>query len=346
MIGGIRLLYHGECGGCSYRLLDHLISFQLIDINLQHLFFFRFTCVFIYFLVFSAVTIYHEIDGCFQLIRYSKNREESFDHVKGRYSLEIVKAAFLMKMKNKLAGKAYFDTTVCGKLDCEPVEKTQEVKQSKPKYLFLSRLTLPFVMCGLYKTVHKPLRTIDEISGHTPFVTRSTWGLDTIYCRNRKTRYITVVKGESALTYKQVISSLICYLIGLSFTLIVFVAFMVWFELPAGAIGVICAAYIIWCFWSVLNSATLINLYDKVMDQKSDSDESEVLYQVRERFKIKNHLIIFAGPSFSLNFYFFLCVLLELYFMRVIFLLGFCLSLSQSSHSHVDTATQQLPWRN
>jgi lipase ATG15 len=240
--------------------------------------------VFFYFLLFSAVTIYHEIDGCFQLIRYSKNRDKSVDNINGRFSLEIIKAAFLMKMKNKLGGKAYIDTTVCGKLDCETDEKTKEEK-SKPNYLFMSRLTLLLVSCGLYKPVNKPLHTIDDISGHTPFVTKSTWGLDTIYCRNRKTRYITVVKGESALTYKQVISSLICYLIGLSFTLIIFVAFMVWFELPAGAIGVICAAYIIWCFWSVLNSATLMNLYDKVTSQKSDTDESEVLYQVRERFQ-------------------------------------------------------------
>lgn len=248
-----------------------------------------FTCVFIYFLVFAAVTIYHEIDGCFQLIRYSRNRDKSFDNINGRFSLEILKAAMLMKMKNKLGGKAYVDTTVCGKLDCETVDTSQGQEENRPssiQYLPMSRLTLLFVGCSLYKSVYKRLHTIDDVSGHTPFVTNSTWGLDTIYCRNRKTRYITVVKGESALTHKQVISSFFCYLIGLAFTLIMFVAFMVWFELPKGAIGVLCGAYVIWCYWSVRNSAALKSLYDKVVTQKTDTDESEVLYQVRERFKV------------------------------------------------------------
>lgn len=255
----------------------------------------RFTCVFFFFIFFCVCTIYHEIDGCFQLIRYSPNTKEIFEPGAGKFSMQIIKAAFLTKMKYKLAGtisihyNAYGNDPKPGDVTVEELKAQQETNDFQQSKGPLARLTELMAKYGLYESLAEPVRyySIDEVRGQITFVTNSTWGLEAMYCRNRRKRFVAVVGGESALTPSQVLSSFICYLIGIVFTLFVFVAFMVWFSMPTGAIVVVCGMYTLWIFQSVRSSVGLKHVYNKLKeDDKDVTDEAEILFQVTESFRI------------------------------------------------------------
>jgi len=256
---------------------------------------FRFLCVFIFYIFFGIFSIYNEIVGCLKLIRYSPKSKETFDEGAGIFSKQTIIAAILMKMKYKLAGTVTVHYNAKGN-DSKPSDLTYEQLHTDKKMNGLRECKGPFACfaefiacCGLFETERKPIPryySIDEVRGQTTFVTNSTWGLESIYCRNRQKRVVAVVKGESALTKSQVFSSFICYIVGFVFTLFVFVAFMVWFKLPKDAVGVICVVYILWCFQSVRNSFELRKVYDEVVQQDDNTtDEAEILYQVSERFR-------------------------------------------------------------
>jgi lipase ATG15 len=230
-----------------------------------------------------------------QLIRYSPKSKETFDEGAGIFSKQTIIAAFLMKMKYQLAGTVRVHYNAKGN-DSKPSDLTYEQLQADKQMNGLRESKGPFarfaevmVFYGLYETERNPIPryySIDEVRGQTTFITNSTWGLESIYCRDRKKRFVAVVKGESALTKSQVFSSFICYIVGFVFTLFVFVAFMVWFKLPKEAVGAICAVYILWCFRSVRNSFMLRKVYDEVVQQDDNTtNEAEILYQVSERFR-------------------------------------------------------------
>jgi len=52
----------------------------------------------------AIFSIYNEIDGCLQLIRYSPKSNETFDEGAGIFSKQTIIAAVLTKMKYQLAG--------------------------------------------------------------------------------------------------------------------------------------------------------------------------------------------------------------------------------------------------
>lgn len=243
--------------------------------------------------MFSVCTIYHEIDGCLQLIRYSPNSKEIYPAGAGRFNIQTIKAACLMKMKYKLSGTSLVNYNAYGS-DPKPGELSfNELNAQKTEnglYQFtgpLTRLSEFLVRFGLYRMID-PIRfySIDEVRGQSSFLTNSTWGLESIYCRNRQKRFVAVVEGESSLTISQVLSSFLCFLIGVVFTLFVFVSFMVWFQLPPGAIGVVCGIYILWCINSVRGAVGLKRVYEKLREEVYVSDKAEVIYQVSEIFRI------------------------------------------------------------
>ena len=298
MSGGIRPSFHGA--SCKTMCYDVINAFPNFKTHPFLLFFRRFDndrflCVFIFYIFFAIFSIYNEIDGCLQLIRYSPKSKETFDEGAGIFSKQIIIAAVLMKMKYKLAGTVTVHYNAKGN-DSKPSDLNYEQLHADKKMNGLRESKGPFARfaelmacCGLYETERKPIPryySIDEVRGQTTFVTNSTWGLESIYCRDRQKRVVAVVKGESALTKSQVFSSFICYIVGFVFTLFVFVAFMVWFKLPKEAVGVICVVYILWCFQSVRNSFELRKVYDEVVQQDDNTtNEAEILYQVSERFR-------------------------------------------------------------
>ena len=119
----------------------------------------------------------------------------------------------------------------------DPVPDNQWIDDSKrpddhsrvSRVGILSKLTVLLTKCGMYMHLNDPKRqhNVDEVRRYMPFVTNSSWGLEKVYCRDRRTRFIAVVEGESALTKGQVLSSFVCLLTGKIITLFLFIAFLV-----------------------------------------------------------------------------------------------------------------------
>ena len=103
---------------------------QMCDESLTILSWNRFSCVFAYFLLFAVCTIYYEIDGCLQLIRYSPNTTLKFEPKESKFSFKIIKAALLMKIKFKFSGTEVVSYTVTGS-DSMPKEMSvAEIEKS------------------------------------------------------------------------------------------------------------------------------------------------------------------------------------------------------------------------
>ncbi len=219
-----------------------------------------------------------------------------------KFSLPVIKAAIMMKMKSKFSGtevaryivedsnyvpKPFLDKDEIKSFDNDA--KFRKGLFSKVTDLIAASKVGMYTHCTDDKNNKAGIlqHEIDLVRGYTPFVTKSTWGLEKLYCRNRDTRYIAFVQGESALNKSQIVSSLVCFLVGLFIQLFLFIAFMVWMELPAGAIGVISGLYALWNFTSVYTSAGLYSVY-KAIDGKKNKKTSDpkVIYQVCDDYRI------------------------------------------------------------
>ena len=55
-------------------------------------------------MLFWAYTIYHEVDGCLQLIRYSHSSPLDFDPDDSKLLWKVIRASILMKIKASSSG--------------------------------------------------------------------------------------------------------------------------------------------------------------------------------------------------------------------------------------------------
>ncbi len=154
--------------------------------------------VFAYYLLFAGVTIWFEIDGCLEMI----HARTGYD----KHSIRAVKEAILMKQRSMLSGFERYNFLLEGseKYDAADYEASKEKHYEEkgaiaaPATGPLSQLTKLLSKCGLFYEKIEPQRiyTVDEVRGYTPFVTSQTWGLEKMYCRNRKASMIAVIEGE------------------------------------------------------------------------------------------------------------------------------------------------------
>lgn len=155
----------------------------------------------------------------------------------------------------------------------------------------LSRLSISPCMSKLFAVLHEPIRQhdIDGVMEHTPYITNLSWGLESIYCRNRNARFVAIIDGEAALTKDQVTSSIACFIFGTLMTLFAIVSFLVWFDASTSAIVFVSIVYALLVLTSVRKSLGLREAYRKVYNDDHDVNhhsKSNGLYQVQETFRI------------------------------------------------------------
>ena len=268
------------------------------------------TCVFLYFLLFAGLSIYYEIDGCLKLQ----------EHGGYTYCWPKIKKAILLRQKQKLSGYRTATYTVRSNGDLPiPVHDYKELERneivnSESTIGQWARFTKLFVSCGVYKKLPKEAQvrcfSIDEVLDNLPYVTKHSWGLEKLFCRNRQLRYVTVVSGKSKLTKEQINSSAAYFFLIAILSLFMMVALLSWMEI--GFLGYVFAVGVyIYCMWQY--TAASVRIYkdhtDKVKNvMDKDGELAEAQFQVNEVFLWTEPTDAFCWTQLWLKILF-LCIL-------------------------------------
>jgi hypothetical protein len=208
-----------------------------------------FVFVMMFFVLFAGNVVYYEVRGAWE---FCKNRHDDDDDS----FWPLLRRCILFRQVHNYSGverstyiaKSAFATTE----DTENVSKTNVYEETRKTNLSLWTKFTKTYMQGFFKELDPPQRlfTIADVQDYRPFMTRTTWSLERIFCRPNKSRYIAIVRGPGSLTRSQLKSSFLCSLIGTALIVLIFVSLLVWFEI--GGIFVFLAFLVMVCF--ALNS--------------------------------------------------------------------------------------------
>ncbi len=235
---------------------------------------------------------------CLELIAYGKKLQSEHDDADTDRSFATFKRAAALRMKQILSGYQLVTYTATGS-DKSPDETDfGDVlkKNSLETHMgWFSWLTMQGFMDFFYDPLDEPIRqyTVDDVLEFTPFITNNSWGLESVYCRDRQSRFIAIINGESALTKQQVQSSLACFLFGFVMTLFVMVGFLMFMGAGGSVIFVAVGIYLYSVYDSAKSQIGLNSAYQHVLSREDGSTrsinrkvQSDALYQVQETYRI------------------------------------------------------------
>ena len=265
-----------------------------------------FVVVTIYFAIFSLVAVYWEIRGCLDLVRYHPKLGGSDDPDSHQSMMTIFKLAMKLRMKQALSGRKKVFYLAHG-ADKNPEDLNYEEIRSMESFQsftgIYARLTRQKFMNKFYTILGEPVReyTFDEVLDRTPFITRSSWGLESMYFRDRQTRFVAIIDGASALSKQQIKSSFICFILGKLMTIFVIVGVLVWFEVSGIVIVVAVAIYLILVRGTVRFVKDNNSLYKRILtrdngDRRSinRNRNSNAMYAMHESFRITEPTTLFS----------------------------------------------------
>ena len=255
-----------------------------------------FMCIFVYFAIFCVVSIFYELNGCYELIKFSNKLQKIRENVgTDPTNLNIIKQGVLLSLRQKISGTVTYsymsnsESPILSQTSLAEIEKKQFA--TKPRIGLYSRLTLILSKCGIFKDLGddaKRYYSVDEVRDYAPYVTSESWGLERLFFRNRQSRYVAVVTGDSALTGDQILSSFACDIIGTFLIAFTLVAFLVWMNPPRFAVIVFAVLFLLWIFGRLRGSYGRWQVYQTVVGQSKrnlNNYQSSTLYQVEETFR-------------------------------------------------------------
>ena len=289
-----------------------------------------FCVVFAYFVVFFLAAIYYDSQGCLAMVRHHRSIHcDSNEHGNNNATfLTLFWYALELRMTRMLSGIERFTHIVHhsdqhSDPNLNPNPKSEESYQSTSG--LFSKLTRQRFMRSFYHVLDEPVRqySVSYILGSIPYVTRSSWGLEYIFCLGRNANFITIIDGLSSLTPRQVQSSNICFAFGMFFIIFTLLGVMVWFELPYYAIIIAVILYMIVQYSAVKRVIFLNKTYRKsnalTLDDGTNSDvnqleNSNALYEVKETFRITKPKSMFWRSILGIEvIFFFLIPLIALF---------------------------------
>lgn len=207
-----------------------------------------FISVGIFFIVFAIIVCYLQVKSSLELVQELQGRRDIS-------LVDKVKCAVMICTRSRLSGKKQdlyiYDSDAYDLKETASMTSHSHVYMSRGK--FWLRMTQLSVLSCLFETLESPKRrwTTDEISGALPFLTKNSWSLEHVFCRDRSRSGITVVGGQAALTSNQVRSSTICFFLGIAIYVLLVAAGLIWFQAPAIAAVVIVALCTVYWFGKV-----------------------------------------------------------------------------------------------
>lgn len=139
--------------------------------------------------------------------------------------------------------------------------------------------------------------------------TDATWNLEKLFCRRKKARSVIVVNGPSAITNAQVVSSLLCAVVGNVLYFVFFAALIRWGGASIPLVVILTAIFIYVNKGVLMRIYTLYDSYQDTRERRRSNEHSgsECIYQVTETHRI-------TRPSEKLCWILFGC---ELFFFFV-----------------------------
>ena len=226
---------------------------------------FWFGCVMAFFIMFCFSVVFFEVKAAYD---FEKNRSNN-DNDK---FIDIVRQCILLRQRHLYSGKVHKlylarrsftnteDTEVFDKASI--YEETRIVVTS-----WWSNLTTRFPE-WMFKKLDEPYRlfTVEDVQDYRPFLTRSTWGLEKVFCRPSNARYIAIVDGPGALTQAQLRSSLLCSLIGTALIVLLLISFLWWFQIPGSFIAFAFVITLILSWAALVNTRNLFKVGNDIVN--------------------------------------------------------------------------------
>ena len=214
---------------------------------------FWYACVSVFFVVFATNSVYFEVQGA---VSFLSKRPD----LMGKSFSYRIKKCVLLKQTASYSGYRtckYLARSAALASDVDkPIQESAILDWSRQertgpwsritKWKYLSTdhpKALP-----LFSPVHPPQRlyTIDDVQDSRPYVTKHTWSLERLFCRQRNSRYVVIVGGPGALTKGQMQSSVVCSILGMVVFFLLILSALVWMHFKVAVIigvMVICAVF-------------------------------------------------------------------------------------------------------
>eukprot|EP00577_Skeletonema_sp_RCC1716_P002630 CAMPEP_0113383242 /NCGR_PEP_ID=MMETSP0013_2-20120614/6257_1 /TAXON_ID=2843 ORGANISM="Skeletonema costatum, Strain 1716" /NCGR_SAMPLE_ID=MMETSP0013_2 /ASSEMBLY_ACC=CAM_ASM_000158 /LENGTH=962 /DNA_ID=CAMNT_0000265775 /DNA_START=207 /DNA_END=3095 /DNA_ORIENTATION=- /assembly_acc=CAM_ASM_000158 len=266
------------------------------------------------FFCFSVNVVCLRVSSCLYLVKEIYEREDMT-------TTERLKYTILTAEESTLSGKVHknyiYDSNV---YDLKRLDSNSMIGGGNGKALYLysshGQWYIKFTQLmprGLFTTLDLPMRcwTQAEIDFNIPFYTKSSWSLESVFCRRKNESHIAMVSGPSALTPKQSFSSLLCYFFGVVFYILLVTGLMVFAQVSATVIAAVVCLFVAYWLWQgrkeyrmIKHANTIIRrLQSDGNDNADGSDDNEddydsALFQKWETFMVTKPTLSFAWISF------------------------------------------------
>ena len=255
-----------------------------------------FVCITVSYFSFCLAVFVYEIWGALELLSHHPKYESS-----GEFSIrKLLKRAVLLRQFDRYAGVRHRTFFIEGSHDLPTPNDSYEHSQFADNEFIQERVSLYSKFTqkmpdSWFAEYHPPLRrfNVEDVLDRTVFVTDATWNLEKLFCRRKAARTVLVVNGPSRVTDSQVLSSLVCAILGNTLLVITFAGLVSWGGAPFFLVLLMTGLLVL-----VNRDAfrRIYVIYDTYRDTRkrraadgvetSDSSRSEAIYQVTETHRV------------------------------------------------------------
>ena len=268
-----------------------------------------FACVLMAYTFFCLAVFSCEIMGALELLSHHPNFERT--HTLDWFRL--LKRAILIRQLHSYAGVQHRTFYVEGSHELpnanESYDKSQladhEHVQERISWYTQLTLALPNRMFFEYDPPRRQYN-IEDVLDRTVYVTDATWNLEKLFCRRQALRSVVVVNGPSRITDKQVVSSLICAIVGNVLCLLTFMALLTWAGVPMGGVLILTALVILSARASIRRMYAIYDTYKDTRQRQERpglDNRSETIYQVTETHRLTRPSERFCWVLFGLEIF-------------------------------------------
>jgi len=285
-----------------------------------------FSCVFIFYLLFVANVVLYEFQVCWTVNR-SFYKDDKFGF------FQTIVASVLMRERTNYCSNRAVKYLSSGSIsNLEYTDK--ELEDNAIAGTKIDRVSV-FAKCkkwnwlstnggiGFFETLEEERRmySIDDVRDVRPYLTKTSWSLEKIFCRPRNSRFVVILFGPGAVTREQAESSLACSFLGCTLIILVIVSAFVYLDLNAIFVAIAAVLAVLVAAPSMLKSLKLYSLMKRIgkgaREKRSREfkdrlgsqvnlrvsmvSQSEAVYLVSQKYRVVQPTNLFCWIMFTVE---------------------------------------------